>query len=654
MKYNNMENNTLIKRLMEIWSNLSKEKKLVAAGAAALAFVLVVGAGLWISSLGKTADTVGTEDTQGTEIFGTEVVWETEIEEETETTQVEELVQTISVSMTATSIEKDLKIKIVDEKDALVTGQHFVIIVTPEGKEDGTEYADDNGNGIIHIKSIKAGKYTVQLKEMEGFVVTQNPISATVKDKIVYEKVEIKNEIKNESEIDASKEDTANKDVEVEDEIQNTLPLLESTISTTEVKKEQVDFSNFPAANVSEEKEAGLPKKVTLYSYGNDSSKSVHLQLNVTDEMGVINDIVWKVDSSVAETDSTVLDWEVAEDKKSVTLTAKTEGTATVSVVLSYVAAVEEAQDEARTGTEADTQLQTQELTCEITVGAHTDDKTQLKDLAGNALFLDKEAKTIATPKTYATAEKFFANPQYTGWQTIDGKLYYYKADHTVATGRQVIGGVTYDFNADGSVIEKSETMGIDVSKWQGEIDWKSVAGAGVDFAIIRCGYRGSSSGTLVEDPYFKKNIEGATKNGIKVGVYFFTQAITAAEAVEEASMAIELVKGYRLQLPIFVDTEKSGGRGDKLSRSARTNIVKAFCETVKNAGYKPGVYSGRSWYNDNLNADELSSYHIWVAQYGTECAYTGHYDIWQYTDKGTIPGISGKVDMNIAYTSYY
>ena len=217
-----------------------------------------------------------------------------------------------------------------------------------------------------------------------------------------------------------------------------------------------------------------------------------------------------------------------------------------------------------------------------------------------------------------------------------------------------MIGSIKYSFHEDGTLVEALETNGIDVSKWQGDIDWKAVAGAGIDFAIIRVGYRGYTAGSLVEDEYFRKNISGATKAGIKVGVYFFTQAVTEAEAVEEASMAIECVKGYHLDYPIFIDTEWSGGypggRADNLSKAQRTKVVKAFCRTVRNSGYKAGVYASKSWYQSNLYADELNEYVIWVAQYNSECTYTGKYSMWQYTSQGSVPGIKGNVDMNVFY----
>ncbi len=194
--------------------------------------------------------------------------------------------------------------------------------------------------------------------------------------------------------------------------------------------------------------------------------------------------------------------------------------------------------------------------------------------------------------------------------------------------------------------------FGIDVSKWNREINWKKVAAEGVTYAIIRCGYRGSQTGALVEDPYFKKNIEGALSEGIKVGLYFFTQATSKVEAVEEASMVLALCRGYELQYPIFIDTESAGGdgRADGLNRVNRTEVVTAFCQTIANSGYTAGVYASKNWYNTKLSSNELNGYAIWLAQYIDTPSYLGTYHMWQYTSKGTIDGISGKVDLNLSY----
>ena len=194
--------------------------------------------------------------------------------------------------------------------------------------------------------------------------------------------------------------------------------------------------------------------------------------------------------------------------------------------------------------------------------------------------------------------------------------------------------------------------VGIDVSKWNGEIDWDRVQNAGVEFAIIRAGYRGSVTGALVEDPCFTMNMRGAAASGVPVGVYFFTQAVNEVEAVEEASAVLQLIREYDLEFPVFIDTEGAGGNGraDSLDVETRTRVCEAFCRTITNAGYDAGVYGSRNWYNHYLHAGQLEQYCIWLAEYRSAPLYQGYYQMWQYTSKGSIDGIEGNVDMNVSY----
>lgn len=216
------------------------------------------------------------------------------------------------------------------------------------------------------------------------------------------------------------------------------------------------------------------------------------------------------------------------------------------------------------------------------------------------------------------------------------------------------------ELNADGTESNKrlddeDALFGIDVSKWNKDIDWEAVAASGVDFAIIRCGYRGSKTGALVEDPYFRKNIEEAQEAGVKIGVYFFTQATTEVEAVEEASMVLALCKGQKLALPIFIDTEGAGGTGraDGLDVEMRTVVCEAFCRTIENSGFNAGVYASKNWYENNLETERLEDYTIWLAQYSREATYEGEYDLWQYTSAGTVDGINTRVDLNMCYQDF-
>ncbi|MDE6389704.1 MAG: glycoside hydrolase family 25 protein [Lachnospiraceae bacterium] len=194
--------------------------------------------------------------------------------------------------------------------------------------------------------------------------------------------------------------------------------------------------------------------------------------------------------------------------------------------------------------------------------------------------------------------------------------------------------------------------LGIDVSKWNKTIDWKQVKDEGIEFAIIRCGYRGATNGALVLDPMYEKNIRGAIEAGIPVGVYFFTQAVDEVEAVEEASMVISLIEEYDVDYPVFLDSESAGGRGraDGLDAEERTKIHKAFLETIASAGYETGIYASRNWLKDEVNMTELSEYKTWLAEYADIPAYDEYYHMWQYTSKGTVSGIETRVDLNLCY----
>lgn len=296
--------------------------------------------------------------------------------------------------------------------------------------------------------------------------------------------------------------------------------------------------------------------------------------------------------------------------------------------------------------------------TCTVTVkkDPKTDTTTELKDDSGTSIYVMENGKyRKATNADYYTYDKFFVQngEKYTGWQTLNGKVYFFKADGTKVTGEQVIQGARYNFASDGSLVTGNGTVGIDVSKWNGTIDWEKVKNSGISYVIIRCGYRGSTQGKLVVDPKFEANIKGATAAGLKVGVYFFTQAVDEREAVEEASMVLELVKNYRISYPIFLDVEASGGRADSINKSTRTAVCKAFCETIQNAGYTAGIYANKTWLTNKLDANALSAYKIWLAQYASTPTYTGRYDLWQYRSTGKVSGISGDVDMNQSYLGY-
>lgn len=198
---------------------------------------------------------------------------------------------------------------------------------------------------------------------------------------------------------------------------------------------------------------------------------------------------------------------------------------------------------------------------------------------------------------------------------------------------------------------------GIDVSYYQKTINWKDVKADGIDYAFIRLGYRGSAGGTLNMDTCYETNMANAHAAGVKTGVYFFTQAITEEEAVEEANYCIEHLQGYTVDMPVAIDFESVGGGGRmynaNLSTEEYTAIVTAFCEQIKVAGYTPAIYASASVFSGKLDGDELTAkYKIWLAHYTTSTSFAYPFSFWQYSSKGSIDGITGNVDCNFFYSS--
>ncbi len=195
---------------------------------------------------------------------------------------------------------------------------------------------------------------------------------------------------------------------------------------------------------------------------------------------------------------------------------------------------------------------------------------------------------------------------------------------------------------------------GIDVSYYQGDIDWNAVKNSGIEYVFIRVGYRGYGSGQLVQDTKAVQNLQGATNAGLKVGVYVFSQAITVDEAKEEAQFALNRIAGYNIDMPVVIDYEYiTGGAGRlynaNLSREQATQIVNAFCEHIEQAGYEPMLYANKSMLEYSLNAGNIP-YKVWLAQYANEASYQGAYEFWQYSSDGMVPGINGRVDSNFWY----
>lgn len=212
----------------------------------------------------------------------------------------------------------------------------------------------------------------------------------------------------------------------------------------------------------------------------------------------------------------------------------------------------------------------------------------------------------------------------------------------------------------------KDATLGIDVSKYQGNIDWAAVATAGVDFAIVRVGYRTTESGLITEDAGARYNLQEATKNGLKVGAYFFSTAVTETEAIEEANWVADFISKYKITYPVAFNCEgfnSPQSRQYALSKEQRSALACAFLDTIAARGYTPMFYASRNEMENSAQWDMSrlgSRYKVWVSQYPDKpfpetpaSAYSGVHAMWQYTSKGKVYGIKGNVDINVAYFGY-
>ena len=194
---------------------------------------------------------------------------------------------------------------------------------------------------------------------------------------------------------------------------------------------------------------------------------------------------------------------------------------------------------------------------------------------------------------------------------------------------------------------------GIDVSKYQGDIDWNAVREEGIEYAFIRLGLRGYESGKIVLDDFYDANMKGANEAGVRAGVYFFTQAVTVEEAQEEAAFVIEHLAGYDVSCPVVFDVERiSGGKGraDQITREERTAITIAFCEAVRAAGYTPMIYGNVVCFTQLLDMPQLNAYEKWYAFYDDYMYMPYEVTCWQYTEKGRVDGIPNNVDLNISF----
>ncbi len=585
---------------------------------------------------------------------------------------------TVNVVINLQSVVKDLKIKFVNKKTGkLIAGIAFKADVTDANKKT-TTYTDDDKDGVIYIAKMQHGEAKVKLVALDGYPnykFDSSEQKINVKETLEYKKIDVTDEIKKESQVNVAAEDTAQQ-TQVEAVLTDTVEWVESTKTPTGT---ETTYKEVKASEIAKpETVSGIDKiDYIYYRYvqytGNTWVPVVHAEED--DEEGVTEGAAptETETETESESESESKSEEQSETETETEAPPTQEPTKEVKPTPSPSPKVTSAPTEApapvatptptkggkkgATPTPAKVTTPTTKPTAQA-----KDKKAALKTTKGEKLYIKSGDKYVA-----ATAADYIKDPKqkfykqskeatgytYTGWQVIEGSTFFFDKNGNKVTGEQVIQGAKYTFNSDGVLQAGSGSLGIDVSKWNGAIDWTKVRNSGISYVIIRCGYRGSTTGALIEDPNFRSNIKGATAAGLKVGVYFFTQATNEVEAVEEASMTLNLISGYKINYPVFLDVEGSGGRGDAIDSGTRTAVINAYCKTIANSGYSSGVYANKTWLSEKFNPGSLGGAKIWLAQYNTAPTYGGRYNMWQYTSKGKVSGISGNVDMNLSYMGY-
>lgn len=623
----------------------------------------------------------------------------------------------VKVTLLPSSVEEDLEVKVIGPDGNMLVGPEFQLIV--KGAKNGYNKTWKVNDGFLRLTKLPSGDYTVSIKEIDGYIVPEEDVKITVAKKVAYKEVDVSDKVVDESKIDVSKEDAAYDNQVVAPAtpapVKDTVEYVASSKKTEKKEVEVITVKYKPAkiledgtmannAGVSSGLYPRLDKDgylIGAYRYETKPSASPAAEVSVM-PVQLLTLHAWALENSLGNTGIMPLDegdgtaeptteptaeptaaptaaptaTPTAEPTATPTATPTAEPTAEPTATptpVPEVTATPEVTPTATpevtptatptaeptaspsptptvtptaTPTATPTVSPTPENRVEVEVDIFDEDGNPIKDSLGNTLVKLKTEEIKTKEKKDVTT--------YYGWQTIDGAKYYFDKNGEKVKGTQTIQGITYYFDKDGKM---GNRIGIDISKYQPNINWQTVKDSGVEFVIIRAGYRGYGSGALVEDPYFKRHIQGATSVGLKVGVYVFSQAITTQEAVEEASLALQLVKGYNISYPIFFDSEYSTsrktGRADGLSQSQRTTIAKAFCETIQNAGYNAGIYASKTWFYYQLDYSQISQYDIWVAHYASSTDFKYRYDIWQYTGTGTCAGVAGAVDLNIGYTAY-
>lgn len=567
------------------------------------------------------------------------------------------------IRLEAVADESSITARVLDENSQAVTGYAFTVhlmsgtaadnqavidrlsTLQADGQgqtaEDlGTkQFKDEDQNGEVHINNLEAGTYTLMVQAEEGFAAAQ-PAEATVVQYQVIENI-MTQVVQQSPETDREDPQGSRENPNNTTKPPVALPPEDNTTTmppTTDDSENNSSENNTAPGN-------------TITAIKKDNGKIVYTAVQGQNLSFTASQIAQFEQDSVLieENGSLSIKTGYVYERGTVEVT---EGK--VAVIKQFLVPVNpQQQSETSAGAAAKDNIQAMEN--ETTASDVTQQPTENETTAPDN---DKEtAPTVPAEekKEYAayTLSPVIEKQEtfHEGWNKKGNKTFYY-SNGTVYTGWHLIDGVNYYFNAAG---ELSSEVVIDVSRYNGDIDWNAVKASGIDYAIIRVGYRGWGTARLVLDSKFDENMQRATAAGVKVGAYIVTQAVNTEEAVEEASFIIEKCRNYNISLPLAIDVEWAGdsdeeGRANALSAAERTSVINAFSETVRNAGYTPMVYANKNWMTNYINAGDLVPFcKVWVAQYADiDCTnYGGRFDMWQFRSDGSVAGISGFVDMS-------
>lgn len=550
-----------------------------------------------------------------------------DIQEVTEQTEEESTseVPMLALYLEAVADENNITAKVYGEDGEVLTGHELVFNLLKGSKEENAvqidmlketragqqiegveaaQYPDDDRDGTVEMCDLETGTYTLVVQAEEGYTMPE-AAETTVETFQIIENIMEKVVV----DTAATQKEDPSKNRGTESTGENVKPVT------------YVDNAVTGSVGVTSVKKSGGSILYTL-----KSRKSI---------------LISKTEIGSYKAESLIIDGQQYKGYICETGTVDVTG-GSENVVTKFLV-----KDESETGK---SQSQSESSVGSGTVNSISDaakDSGEADKASESSTVSEKESEADKTKQTYflmeieAQIETVYAD----GWQNVNGKNYYFENSQAV-TGWKKIDGAQYYFNADGS---QGSSLVIDVSTYNGDIDWYSVKASGINYAIIRVGYRGYETANLVKDKRFDYNMSQATAAGIKVGAYIVTQAVNTSEAVEEASFIVSACSGYNVSLPLIIDVESAGGgrgRGDKISTSERTAVINAFAQTVNSCGYSAMVYANKDWMENRINAGNISC-NVWLAQYWSTCTYTGPFTMWQFTASSYVNGISGKVDMS-------